>query len=137
MNPITDFLKGLVSPVTELIGKAIPDKDLAANLNAQISALIINADTSALQAQSQNIQAEAKGESWLQRNWRPITMMVFVSIVANNYLIAPYIGLFAPSYKLILDTPPDLWALIKIGLGGYVVGRSGEKMVKAWANKGP
>lgn len=135
MNPVLDFLKGIVSPVTDLISKAIPDKDLAANLNAQISALIINADTTALQAQSANIQAEAKGESWLQRNWRPITMMVFVSIVANNYLIAPYIGLFAPSYKLILETPPDLWALIKIGLGGYVVGRSGEKMVKAWASK--
>lgn len=133
---ITDFLKGLISPITELVGKAIPDKDLAANLSTQIQALLINADTSVVTQQAGVITAEAKGESWLQRNWRPMTMMVFVSIVANNYLIAPYIGLFAPSYKLILDTPPDLWALIKIGLGGYVVGRSGEKMVKAWASKG-
>lgn len=64
--------------------------------------------------------------SWL------FTSKRFVSIVFNNYILAPYVGLFAPGYRLILDTPPDLWALIKIGLGGYVVGRSAEKCVSAW-----
>lgn len=135
MNPVLDFLKGIVSPVTDLISKAIPDKDLAANLNAQISALIINADTSALQAQSANIQAETKSDSWLAKNWRPITMLVFVFIIANNYIIAPYAdAIFGKSVSL--PTPPDLWALIKIGLGGYVVGRSAEKVTTAWASRG-
>jgi len=132
---ITDFLKGLVSPITDLVGKAIPDKDLAAQLSTQIEALIINADTSVVTEQAGVIKAEAQGESWLQRNWRPITMMVFVAIVANNFIIAPYAqGIVHESVSL--PTPPDLWELIKIGLGGYVVGRSAEKMVKAWATKG-
>lgn len=57
----------------------------------------------------------------------------FVSIVANNYVIAPYAqAIFDRS--VALPTPPDLWALIKIGLGGYVVGRSAEKCVAAWKN---
>lgn len=52
-------------------------------------------------------------------------------IVANNYLIAPDAqALFDRSVSL--PTPPDLWALIKIGLGGYVMGRSAEKCVAAW-----
>lgn len=131
MNAITDFLKGLVSPVTDLIGKAVPDKDLAAQLSQQVTLAIMGADTAALQAQAETIQAEAKGESWLQRNWRPITMLIFVAIVFNNYLLAPYLqAMFSWSVKL--DTPPDLWALIKLGLGGYVMGRSVEKAVKAW-----
>jgi len=25
--------------------------------------------------------------------------------------------------------PPDMWQLLKIGVGGYVLGRSGEKIV--------
>ena len=75
--------------------------------------------------------AEAKGESWLQRNWRPLNMMVFVFIVANNYIIAPYAQAISGT-SVSLPTPPDLWVLIKIGLGGYVVGRSAEKCVTAW-----
>jgi len=132
---ITDFLKGLVSPITDLVGKAIPDKDLAAQLSTQIEALIINADTSVVTEQAGVIKAEAQGESWLQRNWRPITMMVFVAIVANNFIIAPYAQAIVHQ-SVSVPTPPDLWELIKIGLGGYVVGRSAEKMVKAWATKG-
>jgi hypothetical protein len=57
----------------------------------------------------------------------------FVFIVANNYIIAPYAQALSGA-SVSLPTPPDLWALIKIGLGGYVVGRSAEKCVAAWKN---
>ena len=30
------------------------------------------------------------------------------------------------------DIPPDMWDLLKLGVGGYVVGRSAEKGIKAW-----
>jgi len=77
------------------------------------------------------IEAEAKGDSWLQRSWRPITMLVFVVIIANNYILFPYISLFGGK-ATALAIPPDMWSLLKIGLGGYVVGRSLEKSVKAY-----
>ena len=80
------------------------------------------------------IEAEAKGDSWLQRSWRPITMLVFVFIIANNYILFPYISLFGGT-ATSLDIPPDMWDLLKLGLGGYVVGRSAEKMVKAYKEK--
>ena len=32
----------------------------------------------------------------------------------------------------MLEIPPDMWGLLKLGLSGYIVGRSGEKMVTAW-----
>ena len=80
------------------------------------------------------IEAEAKGGSWLQRSWRPITMLVFVFIIANNYILFPYISLFGGK-ATALAIPPDMWSLLKIGLGGYVVGRSLEKSVKAYKGK--
>ena len=80
------------------------------------------------------IEAEAKGDSWLQRSWRPITMLVFVFIIANNYILFPYISLFGGT-ATALAIPPDMWDLLKLGLGGYVVGRSAEKMVKAYKEK--
>ena len=60
-------------------------------------------------------------------------MLVFVFIIANNYIIAPYAkALF--DVELILELPPQMWDLLKIGLGGYVVGRSAEKGIKVWKN---
>ena len=82
--------------------------------------------------QSQIIQAETKSDSWMAKNWRPITMLVFVFIIANNYIFFPYITLFGGK-AVALKIPPDLWELLKIGLGGYVVGRSVEKSVKAYS----
>jgi len=80
------------------------------------------------------IVAEAQSEHWLVAAWRPITMLTFVVIIANNYILAPYLdAMFGSSLQLPL--PPDLWDLLKIGLGGYVAGRSGEKMIKYWKGK--
>jgi hypothetical protein len=129
---ILGAVANLILPgVFKEVDKAIPDRDLNAKLKASIQTAVLSADVSALEAQAGVVKAEAKGESWLQRNWRPITMLIFVAVVFNNYLLAPYLqAMFSWSVKL--DTPPDLWNLIKLGLGGYVVGRSAEKCVMAW-----
>jgi len=87
-----------------------------------------------LEASMNVIVAEAQSESWVTRSWRPIIMLMFGVIIANNYLLYPYLRLFWPDAP-VLDLPPDLWALMKIGLGGYVVGRSTVQGVKAWREK--
>ena len=75
--------------------------------------------------------AEAKGESWLQRNWRPILMLTIVAIVANNYLIYPYLSLFTEK-AMVLELPERLWNLMTLGVGGYIAGRSAEKIIDRW-----
>ena len=73
-------------------------------------------------AQSTIITAEAQGKSWIQRSWRPITMLTFVAIVMMRW------------FGLTVDVPEsvevELMSLIKIGLGGYVAGRSVEKVTE-------
>jgi hypothetical protein len=133
MNILAMVANLILPGVFKEVDKAVPDQDLNATLKASIQAAVLSADASALEAQAGIVGAEARGESWLQRNWRPMTMLVFVFIVANNYVIAPYAqAIFNRS--VALPPPPDLWALIKIGLGGYVVGRSAEKCVAVWKN---
>ena len=78
--------------------------------------------------------AEMSG-NWLQRSWRPILMLTIIGIVANNYLLYPYMALFWDEAP-ILDLPKQLWSLMELGLGGYVVGRSAEKVTKAWRKNG-
>ena len=82
-----------------------------------------------IELQASVVIAELQSGAWLAQNWRPITMLTFVAIIANNYILYPYLSLFwgeAP----VLEIPPDMWGLLKIGLGGYVVGRSAEKVAK-------
>ncbi len=80
------------------------------------------------------VVAEAKSEHFIVAAWRPITMLVFVFIIANNYIIYPYLNLFFDT-GIELELPPYLWELLKIGLGGYIVGRSVEKSVKVYKEK--
>ena len=62
-------------------------------------------------------------------------MLVFVSIIANNYILVPYLqafGLHIPALQL----NDEMWNLLKIGIGGYIVGRSAEKVVSNIKSKG-
>lgn len=77
-----------------------------------------------LQAQADIVVAEAKGDSFLQRSWRPITMLVFVALI-----VARWTGFTAPNLTPELEA--QLMTLVQIGLGGYVVGRSAEKVAKS------
>ena len=77
------------------------------------------------------VVAEAKSEHALTSQWRPITMLVFTAIVANNYIIAPYLAAIF-GWSVTLEMPDQLWNLLSIGIGGYVVGRSSEKAIKNW-----
>jgi hypothetical protein len=63
----------------------------------------------------------------MQRNWRPLVMLMFAYIIFHNYVLAPVFSV--PK----AEVPSDLWELIKIGLGGYVIGRSAEKIIPATA----
>jgi len=132
--------KGLIEPVSNLFGKVldvvdefVEDKDLSRQLKNALRMRIVevahNEFTSLLNSQTSIIIAEARGDSWLQRTWRPLIMAEFGIIILNNYIVAPYIGMLAgPEYSTMLEIPPDMWSLLKLGLSGYVVGRSMEKV---------
>lgn len=117
-----------------IVDDLVPDKDLANKLKTRIKQQIEQnsheKDLEQIRAQAGVIKAEATGESWLQRNWRPVLMLVITVIVANNYVLFPYMSLFT-SKATMLDLPPELWNLLKIGVGGYIVGRSAEKVTRS------
>ena len=119
----------IISAGMALIDKLIPDKQAQAEAKIKLLALQQSGELKELESAMNIIVAEAKSEHWVTAAWRPITMLIFVSIIANNYILYPYLSLFwtdAPA----LDVPDPLWDLLKIGIGGYVVGRSAEKVAK-------
>jgi hypothetical protein len=91
-------------------------------LLSQIEGAFVDYEGKLLENRSQIVQSETKGESWLQRNWRPMLMLMCMFIVFNNYVLVPYFKI--PS--VILDG--HIWDLIQMGVTGYVAGRSLEKI---------
>jgi hypothetical protein len=91
-------------------------------LLGQIEGAFVDYESKLLENRAQIVQSETKGESWLQRNWRPMLMLMCMFIVFNNYVLVPYFKIPC----VILDD--HIWDLIQLGVTGYVAGRSLEKI---------
>jgi len=113
----------------KVLDRILPDKAKQMEARLKLMELEQAGELKELDAAISIITAEANSSHWIVAAWRPITMLVFTAIIFNNYLIYPYLSLFWTSAP-VLDLPPDLWGLLKIGLGGYVVGRSAEKVAE-------
>lgn len=122
----------LLGPIFGIIDKAVLDKDLAIKLKAQIQMGLMALSMEEIKGATSIIVAEAEGKSWIQRSWRPMTMLTFVFIIFNNYVLVPYAVAFTGGMELsqvpMLDIPPGMWGLLTVGIGGYIGGRSMEKI---------
>ena len=112
--------------VGQLIDRIFPDKEAAARAKAELLNQAQSGELEELATRAGIITAEAQGGSWIQRNWRPMLMLLFGTIIAINYVVSPIFN--TPRAEI----PPDMWDLLKLGVGGYIVGRSAEKGVKLW-----
>ena len=128
---------GAVAPLAKIlfntIEKAVPDKDLQEKLKAQLQTQLLQSHTQELQAASRIIEAEAKA-GWFASSWRPLLMYVLIFILVWNYVIGPVIKIFLGAV-ITFELPGDVWTLLNVGLGGYVVGRSAESVARTMANK--
>jgi hypothetical protein len=130
-----DFLKNLISPITNLIDELHTSGEEKAAAKAKLvelisaaNAQVMEAETKFAELQSRVIIAEAQGSSWLQRNWRPVLMMTFTAILANNFILAPYFSALTHGAIKVLEFPTAFWGLLTVGVGGYIAGRTFEKI---------
>ncbi|MHB8413912.1 MAG: 3TM-type holin [Acidiferrobacteraceae bacterium] len=124
----------LIPLLGKVLDKVLPDPAAAAAAKMKILEMYQNGELTEFKSAADIVKAEASSTNWLTSAWRPITMLTFVFIIANNYILFPYMQLFIHT-GVALTLPPDMWALLKIGLGGYVIGRSVEKSVSAYKGK--
>ena len=128
---------GTIAPLAKMlfstVDKAIPDKDLAEKLKAQLNTQLLQSSTEELKAAAAIVEAEAKS-NWFVSGWRPLLMYVLIFILVWNYIFGPVIKIFSGAV-ITFELPGDVWTLLNIGLGGYVVGRSGESIARTLASK--
>jgi hypothetical protein len=111
-----------------IVDKLIPDPEERAKARLKLLQLEQEGQFKELDAAMNVIVAEAKSEHPLTAQWRPITMLVFVGLIAAHWF-----GFTAPN--LSEDQVLSLLDIVKLGLGGYVIGRSAEKVAKQMKEK--
>jgi hypothetical protein len=129
MKKIFDWFGGSV--VTDLLGgldKLFTSKEEKIKAQNVIKEILVKKQIELQQLQTEIIVTEAKG-NWLQRSWRPILMLAFGFIVIYVKFLAPVLELPIPPLE------NEFWNLLQLGIGGYVIGRTGEKMMKSYATK--
>ena len=131
-------LLGAIGPIAKLIAKtvdkAVPDKDLKEKLKHEINAQLLTSGTEEMKGASKIILAEAQIGSWLTSSWRPALMWISIIVIFNNFILMPFINIIFGT-SLILEIPDPMWNLLTIGVGGYIAGRSGEKIAQKWKEK--
>ena len=117
----------LVKTLFKTIDKTIDNKADAEKIKQSIQQQLLSGQLKELEAQASIITAEARG-SFLQRNWRPMLMLVFAGLI-----VAHWFGYTAPNIPESVQN--SLLNIVLVGMGGYIVGRSGEKIMDKYKDK--
>ena len=121
----------MLGPVLELVERIVPDPKDRLELEARLADYAQESEARIVEARAQVVSAEAQG-SWLQRAWRPIFMFVCMGLLGWHAIALPILAVslgVSLNEMIGLTLVPDgLWTLLTIGMGGYIAGRSGEKI---------
>jgi len=130
---MTQLLTILSPVIGDVLKKVIPDSDKRNEIERETKLALLEHADSLEKIRGEIILAEAKSDNWITSAWRPLLMMVAIAIIAMNYLVFPIIAIGYPAIlENTLELPEQLWNLLTLGVGGYIVGRSGEKAIDKW-----
>lgn len=132
---ILELIGGIFKPATELIDNmhtSEEEKLQAKNglmvIQAGVVGEAVNMETALINAKRDIIVQEAKSDSWLTKNMRPLVVTAFSASV-----LAYWFGLTPTDPTTGMSTIPlaivqDMYTVVKIGLGGYITSRGVEKI---------
>lgn len=118
---IDDAIANVASLIKAGVDRIWPDPTERLKNETEQLKVLVDRELQEFKGRASIIVAEAQGGSWLQRSWRPITMLVFLGLVVGHFF-----GLEGPNFGA--EDSSHLFTLIEIGLGGYVIGRTVEKV---------
>lgn len=115
-----------IKAVGDVVDNVVTNDEERQKAKKELTEVVTKFTTDIAASQAEVLKVELSG-NWLQRSWRPAVMVAFGFIILYEYF-------FARIFSLTLaDLPDRFFDLFEIGLGGYVVGRSVEKVVESVA----
>lgn len=124
-------LLALIPGIVDLIGKFIPDKAKAAEMQLELARMqqdgelkALDADLQVALAQAATNQAEASSACAFRGSWRPATGWVCVAALAYQFLLQPLLAWGSTMAEIPVPPTLELGDLTMIltgmlGLGGF------------------
>ena len=132
MGGVLEFIAAIFRPAADLIDELHTSEEEKARIQLEMSRIqtetalqVLDYERQLLQARAEIVKADAESTHWLQANWRPLVMLTFVGLICLRFFGLSPEGMSEAEYQ-------KLWELMQIGLGGYIVGRSAEKVMKVY-----
>jgi hypothetical protein len=120
------FIPAIIGALTPLLGTFIknkfPDPLEAAKAEAEMTQILWANSAALNQSAADIIKAEAASEHWLAAVWRPVLMLTFGGLIVARWLGWTTPGLSEQEYL-------KLWSIVELGIGGYTIGRTVEKIM--------
>ena len=126
LNVLLPVLGPVIGQVAKSLFPDPADEIKRQEVSNQFNLAMMQHRQSIEQAAADIIKTEAASSHWLAANWRPLLMLTFGALI-----VARWMGYAAPN--LAEAEYLALWDIVELGLGGYVIGRSVEKIAPAVA----
>lgn len=118
---IAALIPALAPVLGKVVGNLFPDPEQKAKAELEIQTQLLQHQSEIESAAASVVKAEAASKHWLAANWRPLTMLTFVGLI-----VARWLGYTAPN--MAVEEYLAVYGIMELGIGGYVVGRSAEKL---------
>jgi hypothetical protein len=115
------LIPALAPILSRVASNLFPDPEAKAKAESEMMLALMAKQAELEQAAASIVKAEAASDNWLASSWRPVVMLTFAGLI-----VARWFGWAAPN--LSEAEYLKLWSIVEFGLGGYVVGRSVEKI---------
>lgn len=130
---IGNLVSGLMAgPLGKVVDAYVADVELRRKLKAELEGSLLTHLGQSLELQQAVVLAEVNSEHWLTRSWRPLLMVLLMGFLVLVGVILPladavagYAVPFNPRWQAL---PQGFWDFLNIGMGGYVGGRTLEKI---------
>jgi hypothetical protein len=132
----TKLALGLVNgPLAKILESHVADDALRLKLAAEMEQKVLSHLTRTAELGQSVVMAEVQSEHWLSRSWRPMLMLLLMGFLLLAGLILPLADViagapirFEPRWQML---PDGFWDFLAVGMGGYIGGRSLEKVAGA------
>ena len=124
---------GLIQgPISKALDAYVSDLELRRKLAAELEQQTLAYLSKSAELGAGVVMAEVQSEHWLTRSWRPLLMVILMGFLVLIGLVLPVADIiaghplpFAPRWQLL---PAGFWDFLAVGMGGYIGGRSLEKV---------
>lgn len=134
---LLNILPAILGPISDILARLIPDPNKRLELENEITKAMLSNQASMLDAMKSVMVADAQSEGWLTRNARPLTVVWGLTMLTWLGVVAPSLGIGNEAISAIKQVPSDLWNLVTVGVGAYMLGKAGEVIATTVSNRTP